>query len=105
MTTKNEKGIYKMSLYCGRMGDLNGIFIAKKEDVKNLIGKEVYFGEVLGKHSEVVWNFEEKDLEFVTDDEKVIELFEKHNLTSGYNPFDYETLGELMNEEENEEDI
>jgi hypothetical protein len=36
------------------MGALSGIFVAEEEAVEALIasGKEVYFGEVLGKHSE-----------------------------------------------------
>lgn len=47
------KAIYKMDCDCGRMGSLQGVFIAEKEHVTVLLKKkiEVYFGEVLGKHS------------------------------------------------------
>lgn len=86
-----EKGIFKLTFDCGRSGELHGIFVAKKYDVKELVesGEEVYFGEVLGKHSEVYGPIEESEIELVTDDLHAIEIFEKYDLSSGYNPFDY----------------
>jgi hypothetical protein len=85
------KAIYKMSLDFGRMGDLTGVFVADTKDVEELIksNKEIYFGEVLGKHSEVMSTISSEDLELVTSDESFIELFEKYDLSNGYNPFDY----------------
>ena len=47
------KAIYQFHWDCGRMGDIAGLFVASKQDVQDAIGKEIYFGEVLGKHSEV----------------------------------------------------
>lgn len=88
--------IYKFYVDYGRHGDLSGVFVAEQADVKNLIGKEIYFGEVLGKHSEVFLQLKEEHLTEVTTDEKFIELFDKYDLSNGYNPFDYY--------EENEED-
>lgn len=85
------KALYKMFCRCGRMGDLEGIFVADKEDVKILVGEgiEVYFGEVLGKHSEIVGAIEAEELTEVTDDPKVIDIFEQYKLYSGFNPFNY----------------
>ena len=85
------KALYKMYCDCGRMGSLEGIFVSEKEDVKILVeeGIEVYFGEVLGKHSEISGSIDNDELTEVTDDPKIIEIFEKYNLSSGYNPFDY----------------
>jgi hypothetical protein len=82
------KAIYKFYWNCGRMGDLEGVFIADKEKVASAIGKNVYFGEVLGKHSEIYGNLDQEDVTFVTDDPHVIELFELHDLVSGYNPLE-----------------
>lgn len=50
-----SKAIFKMNLDAGRQGSLEGIFSAEKEHVKILVEQEieVYFGEVLGKHSEI----------------------------------------------------
>lgn len=93
------KAIYRFKCDCGRMGKLEGIFIADSTDVKNLIGSSVNFGEVLGKHSEVCGEIEEHEIELVTDDEKCVEMFEFFNLATGYNPFDY-----LENEEDMEEE-
>ena len=97
-------GVYKLNLDCGRMGSLDGVFTADSDDVKKLIdsGKEVYFGEVLGKHSEVVTAIKKKDVTLVTTDKKFIELFDKFEIASGFNPFDY--LDESDNDEEYEED-
>jgi hypothetical protein len=85
------KAIYKLHFDCGRMGVLEGSFVADTEEVKKLIDskKEVYFGEVLGKHSEISGRIEECDITLVTTEPKVVELFERHDLSSGYNPFDY----------------
>lgn len=73
------------------MGYLDGIFIADEDSVKEVIGKEVYFGEVLGKHSEISGILEESDLEIIDlPDELVDILLEKLGSTiSGYNPLSY----------------
>lgn len=88
------KGLYKMSIDCGRQGELNGIFIAEKEYVEYLITHniEVHFGEVLGKHSDIAGILDSSDIKFITDKEDVIEVIEKYGLESGYDPF-YQTLG------------
>ena len=103
------KALYKFHYDCGRQGSLTGIFVADEDKVKKLIdsGQEIYFGEVLGKHSEVCGPIEEGDLTFVTNDEKVISIVEEFNLETGYNPFDYideETYNAEAEAAEDEED-
>jgi len=83
------KAIYKMTIDCGRMGNLYGQFIATKEAITELIGNEIYFGEVLGKHSDVNVHLKKEHFKMVTDDQKVVAMFEKYDFSSGYNPFDY----------------
>jgi hypothetical protein len=83
------KKIYKFQADFGRMGDLEGVFVSTDEQLHGLYGEEIYFGEVLGKHSEVILTLDPKHITEVTDDEKFIELFEQYNLENGYNPFDY----------------
>ncbi len=85
------KAIYRLNFSCGRQGSLEGIFTADQEAMRELIksGKEIYFGEVLGKHSEICGPIEEQDIEVVTDDQNVVAMFELHDFASGYNPFDY----------------
>jgi len=77
------------------MGELAGVFVATDEQVKILIDEqiEVYFGEVLGKHSEVWGEIESKEMELVTEDSKVVDLFNEYDLSSGLNPFDYTITG------------
>ena len=96
-----DLGIYKFNKYFGRSGNLSGIFVQSKDFVDRLIGCEVYFGEVLGKHSEVYGEIESEDLVLVTENEEFIKLFQEYDLSNGYNPFDYT----LMNCEDNEEDM
>lgn len=70
---------------CGRQGEVEGLFKATKEEVENAIGKEVYFGEILGKHSEVYGTLEESEIELVSDNP-----IDVMNATeSGYNPLEY----------------
>lgn len=85
------KAVYKFHYDCGRMGELTGLFITDTEKVKALIesGEEVYFGEVLGKHSEVCGPIEEHDLTLISTEENVIKIIEEHDLENGFNPFDY----------------
>ena len=85
------KGIFKFNFSAGRMGDLDGVFIATKHQVDWLINckKEVYFGEVLGKHSEIYGSIDEGEITFITDNDEVIRLFTEFDLQTGYNPFSY----------------
>jgi len=85
------KGIYRLSVNCGRQGDLHGIFVEHSEDVQALVesGIEVYFGEVLGKHSEIYGSIEATEIALVSTDENAIKVIEELGLENGYNPFDY----------------
>lgn len=83
--------LYTFEFNCGRMGDLEGLFIAKDNTVKDLIGTEVYFGEVLGKHSEIFGEIESTMLVEKSDDVDLIKKLKNifGNTISGYNPLDY----------------
>ena len=89
------EAIYSMVFDCGRMGSLEGKFVTTKEKMSKLIEsqKEVYFGEVLGKHSEVYGPIDETDVTLVSDDPKTVQMFKDNNFSSGYNPFEYTFLG------------
>jgi hypothetical protein len=86
---------------CGRMGDVDGIFVTTKEAIAAAIDKEVYFGEILGKHSEVSGTINEGDITILTEDQdfiaKFIEIMGSGDI-SGYNPLSY------LNEEDEESD-
>lgn len=88
-----KKAVFKLHVDCGRMGELEGLFISTKEKVDKLIESEIeiYFGEVLGKHSEIYVALEEKDVSFVSDSPEVVNITEQHRLQNGFNPFDYGT--------------
>jgi hypothetical protein len=86
------KAIYKFNWYCGRMGDVEGLFTEEKSNVDRHIGKEVYFGEILGKHSEVYGTLNEDDLEIISEDQDFVEKFVDimgFGTISGYNPIEY----------------
>ena len=83
------EGIYKFYWDRGRNGFLEGIFTAYEEDVLNIIGKRVYFGEVLGKHSEIDGDIDSKDITLITKDKEAVQVFNGYSLECGYNPFDY----------------
>lgn len=82
-------GIYKFHWDCGRQGSVDGCFVADSSEVEKSIGKEVYFGEILGKHSEIYGTLEKGDIGLVTTDEQVVSLFEQFELSNGYNPLEY----------------
>lgn len=90
------KAIYQMKFECGRQGCLTGIFTAKVDAMRVLIdsGREVYFGEVLGKHSEVCGPVTQAEIKLISDDCGHVDLFEALGMATGYNPFDYIDGGE-----------
>ncbi len=85
--------LWKFSEDYGRMGTVEGLFIATEEEVdKFLVGTEICFGEILGKHSEVSISFEKKDFRCLDVPESTIqELFKVlgRRRIGGYNPFEY----------------
>lgn len=80
------KGIYKFYWDCGRMGYVSGVFVASAEEVAEVIGKHVDFGEALGKHSQVYGTLEEGEITLLSDKPEDIEVFERLNLETGCNP-------------------
>jgi hypothetical protein len=87
---KEEKYLYKFYWDCRRMGNVEGVFAINPEELKKYIDKEVYFGEILGKHSEVYGTLEEDDLTLLTKDQDFIKKAEEFRLIPfGYNPIDY----------------
>lgn len=85
-----KKQLYEFYWDCGRQGELTGVFISTDEEIKKSLNKKVYFGECLGKYSEVFGDLEEKDLTLLTDDQDFIEKFEKWiGKSVGFNPLDY----------------
>lgn len=84
-------GLYKLHFDCGRQGCLEGLFISEIKEMKKLIqgGESVYFGEALGKHSEICGPIEDVDVTFISDNKDVIELVKDNKLENGYNPFHY----------------
>lgn len=86
------KAIYQFFMDCGRSGNVEGTFIADKEDVAKAIGKYIYFGEILGKHSEVACNLHKEHLTLITEDQDSISKFEEimgEDWSSGHSPMDH----------------
>lgn len=51
---------------------IGGLFAATDEEVESLIGREIYLGEVDGKHSEVSGTVERDEITLVSDDPVVV---------------------------------
>jgi len=85
------KGLYKLQIDCGRLGYLRGLFIAKVEEINKLINDkiEIYFGEVLGKFSQISEVITNENVILVTTDVNIIDIIIKYDLETGYNPLDY----------------
>lgn len=87
------RNLYNFYLDCGRMGSLDGLFVASPEEVEAAIGKEAYFGEVLGKHSEISVIVLEENITLVSDDqdkvEWLVEVTGGNTTISGFNPLEY----------------
>lgn len=64
---------------------LCGLFKATDEEVKNAIGKEIYLGEMSGKHSEVSGTIEEGEITLESDNPIVVNAI--HPI--GIDPLEY----------------
>lgn len=76
------------------MGCLEGRFVLDDEGqakLESLYGKRIFFGEVLGKHSEVIVNLAQGDIRVVTDDQEFLEKARALgvSLDTGFNPISY----------------
>lgn len=62
-----------------------GLFKATEEEVRNLIGKDVHFGEICGRHSDIEGTIEEGEITLVSEDPVVVNAVPE----IGYNPLEY----------------
>lgn len=93
---QNADILVRFKWNCGRMGEVEGLFVTTRATLAASYGKQVYFGEILGKHSEVYGTLDEKDITILTDDPvflaKFTELLGRD--VSGYNPLSYMSSNE-----------
>lgn len=85
----STKGVYRFAKDCGRMGRLDGIFVSTDVEVSAINGQTVYFCEVLGKHSEIEVDIDDKCVTLISADPAVVEMVEIVGLTCGHNPLEY----------------
>ena len=86
------RAIYRFDVDHGRGYQIHSVFSAEKEAVEKVMGKEVYFGEVCGKHSEMAEVVLPTNLKMITDDPTTVRLFDEVGLSCGINPVEvYET--------------
>lgn len=88
--------LFEFYANCGRMGSLDGLFIATQEEVDKAIGKYASFGEVLGKHSDIGFRLKADMITVKTADPAAVKVI-KEILgvdVAGFNPLDYVTCEE-----------
>lgn len=71
--------------WCSDYGNLTGLFKATDAEVENLLGKQVYFGDVEGKYSEVYGTIEKGEITLESDNPVVVEAINP----IGLNPLEY----------------
>ena len=82
--------LYQFSWDMNRGGSVEGVFTADPEIINASIGKDVYFGEILGKHSEVYGGLDKTDVvQLDVSDEFVKEFNKQFPNGFGYNPLNY----------------
>lgn len=83
--------LYSFFFDCGRMGGLEGLFIASPEEVQNAVGRDAHFGEVLGKHSDISGVLNLRDFKLESSEEDKVEwlLGIMGRDVSGINPLNY----------------
>lgn len=79
-----EAKVWRLAYDCGRMGDIESVFVATEKYVKDMAGHAYYLGEVLGEHSEIEIDVEEQDFECLSSDPAVVAWVEERG------PFGYD---------------
>lgn len=101
------KKIYKFYVDCGRMGSLESVFVADDSEIDMIMGKTIYFGEVLGKHSDINITITSDCIELLTDDKTFVDKFVEimgDGTISGHNPVEYYHEGMFDHSEEDEDE-
>lgn len=73
----------------GRNGTVESEFVATRKEIEEVLGSNVYFGEILGKHSLVLGTLEASEFKMLSDDVDFAQKFKNIIGTTGYCPFDY----------------
>lgn len=85
-----ELKLYRYYEDFGRMGELEGVFVSTEEEIDELSERPAYFGEVLGKHSDIV-SYNWKDfITVLSDDQEFINKVIDCGISNvGLNPLTY----------------
>lgn len=90
MTNKemDMRKLWRFDWNRGRQGSLEGIFVATQEEVDRAVGQDLYFGEVLGKHSEVYGRLESEEVAPLDVPPEDLPVLLRHAdlITSGFDP-------------------
>lgn len=76
---------YDVDIY---YASLKGMFVADEQEVTNAIGRRIYWGEIAGKHSEIVIDVEVGDFSVINVPEDFVLEFETKIGSFGYNPIE-----------------
>lgn len=74
---------------CGRQGNVESVFVATRAEIDAALGSQVYFGEILGKHSGIHGQLDAEDLTLLSEDPVFVGLFRQHVGSTGHCPLDY----------------
>ncbi len=94
LATDKPLRYYAFHVDCGRGGELHGQFLLNAEEqllLEDLYGRDVSFGEVLGKHSDVTVHMTRKHITLITEDQVFLARAVALNidLDSGFNPLQH----------------
>jgi hypothetical protein len=80
--------IYKFSVN-GLSGSLESVFLATEEEIIWITGKQIWFGNVLGKHSSLAFTMQPEHFTVLSEDIAAVERFKNTVKFSGNCPFNY----------------
>ena len=80
--------IYKFSAEYNR-DPVESVFPAEEAEIEWIIGKDIYFGEIQGKHSEVIMTMKRSHFTVLTDDPIKVDIIKEIVGATGHCPFDY----------------
>lgn len=86
----DKKLLVNFHIDCGRMGELDGLFVTTQDALNAAYGKTFYMGDVLGKHSEISEELDPSHITVLDADDDFIEKFTAIvGRDIGVNPLDY----------------
>lgn len=100
-SSKNTIGVYRFCFGFRYTRDYEGLYLGSRKTIQKIINRELNFGDICGKYSDVSLVINDSEFVLITEDEKEIEMFKKYAIFDGIMDG---TIQDFLDQEDSESD-